>query len=530
MSALTATPQLTRLALRRDRIIIPVWVLAVAALALGTASSFAQLYPTVASRLPFARDVAANSGLVALTGQPFDLTSIGGLTAWRVAGLGALMTSIMSLLLVTRHTRAEEESNRLELVAAGAVGRRSPLTAGLLAALVADVAVAIVVTAGLIAQGLPAVGSLALGLAFAACGLVFASIAAVAAQLTESARAANGIASGLVGAAYLARAIGDGSGAHWVAWLSPIGWAQQVRAYAHERWWVLLLSMATSAALLAVAYRLSGPRDLGAGLLPARSGRPTGTRWLTSPTALAWRLQRGSLIGWTAGLLAVGLAGGAVAQSVASLVDSSPQLGDVLREWGGRQGVVDAYLASILGFGGIAAGAFAVQSVLRLSGEESGQRAEPLLATGVGRARWALSHLGVALAGPAVLMLAAGFGAGLLHGLRTGDVGGQLPRLIEAALVQVPAAWVFAGLALALFGLVPDWVALSWAAVAGAAFLLLLGPVLKFNHWIQDLSPFSHLPLLPGAPMSWPPIGWLMLITAALGGVGLVALRHRDIH
>ena len=270
---------------------IPLWLLAIVALVAATASSFTDLYPTVASRLLFAGSIEANSGLIALTGRPFDLSTIGGMTAWRVAGSGGLFAGIMSLLLVVRHTRAEEESNRLELLGSGVVGRYAPLTAGLLTALMANLALAVLVALSLIGMGQAAAGSIALGLGYAACGTVFGAAAAVSAQLTESARAANGITSALLGAAYLLRAVGDSAGPGWLSWLSPIGWAQQVRAFAGERWWVLVLALGVAGTLGALGYRLAGRRDLGEGVLPARPGPARGAGWLRSPFALAWRLQ-----------------------------------------------------------------------------------------------------------------------------------------------------------------------------------------------------------------------------------------------
>jgi polyether ionophore transport system permease protein len=525
----TGTGSLTRLNLRRARILIPVWVLVIAALVLGTASSFTELYPTRASRIPFAQSITANSGLIALTGRPFDLLSTGGLTAWRSGSLGAVLAAIMSLLLVTRHTRAEEESGRLELIAAGVVGRFAPLAAGVLTALIANLAVVVLVTAGLAAQGLPAAGGLALGLAVASAGVVFTAVSAVAAQLTKSGRPANGIGSALVGVAYLLRALGDATDAHWVSWLSPIGWAQQLRPFAGNRWVVLLLPAAALIAGLAAAFALNARRDLGAGLIPSRPGRPTASPWLGSSTGLAWRLQRGSLIGWSAGLFVVGLVGGALAQSVGDLTADNPQLADLLQQWGGSQGVADAYLATVLGMTGIISAAYAVQAVLRLPAEESSQRAEPLLATPVGRIPWALGHLGVALIGTALLDLTAGIGAGLAHGLQTHDLSGQFGRVLAAALVQIPAAWVFAGLTLLLFGLLPAWAAIGWAAVVAALVLLLLGPVLKLSHWVLDASPFAQLPALPGGSMDWAPVGWLLVLTLVLCAAGTAGLRHRDL-
>jgi len=57
-------------------------------------------------------------------------------------------------------------------------------------------------------------------------------LAAVAAQLAAGARAARGMAIGVLGAAYLLRAVGDAGGASgpgWLTWLSPLGWTELAR-------------------------------------------------------------------------------------------------------------------------------------------------------------------------------------------------------------------------------------------------------------------------------------------------------------
>ena len=180
---------LLRLALRRDRVMIPAWVLGLAAAVVLTASSYTSLYATEASRREVVTTLGRTPATLALYGRIYA-DSVGGLVAWRLGGIALALAGLMSILIVVRHTRAEEETGRAELVGAGAVGRYAPLAAALLAAAIADVALGSFVVLGLLATGLPLTGSLALGLVFAAVGLVFAGTAAVAAQVVETARGA----------------------------------------------------------------------------------------------------------------------------------------------------------------------------------------------------------------------------------------------------------------------------------------------------------------------------------------------------
>ncbi|MGH3416848.1 MAG: ABC transporter permease, partial [Actinocrinis sp.] len=132
---------LLRLASRRDRIMMPAWVYALIVTSASTAYSFRGLYPTAESRAHFATLIAQTSATIAIYGA-VPSTSLGGLTAWRVTVLLATLASIMSVLLVVRHTRAEEQTGRQELLGAASVGHRAPLMSALSVAMLADLGVA----------------------------------------------------------------------------------------------------------------------------------------------------------------------------------------------------------------------------------------------------------------------------------------------------------------------------------------------------------------------------------------------------
>jgi ABC-2 type transport system permease protein len=313
-------------------------------------------------------------------------------------------------------------------------------------------------------------------------------------------------------------------------WLSPIGWVTQVRAYTGDRWPVIALLVAAAAAVGAAAAFLAARRDLGAGLVPPRPGPAQAARSLRSPLALAWRLNRTGLIGWAAGALVYGGALGSIANNVGSFLGSSAHVKNVIARLGGQHGLTDAYLAAMMGIFGLIAAGYAVSVVLRLRSDETSQRAEPVLATGTRRLSWAAGYLTVAVLGSAAVLAAAGIGAGLSFGLRTGDAGTQVPRLLGAALAQWPAAFAVTAVAMLVFGLLPEYcVAGGWTALAVAALLVLLGPSLQLAQWIQDISPFTHVPKLPGGTVSAAPLAWLALIAVLLAAAGLAGLRRRDI-
>ncbi|MFB6673764.1 ABC transporter permease [Streptomyces sp. NPDC056390] len=526
---LAGTGTLLRLALRRDRVMIPVWVAVILMMVLSMPGSLKSVYSTAAERADLAQSMATNSSMRALYGPVFA-DSIGGLTAWRIGVYGGLFAAVMSLLIVVRHTRDEEESGRQELVSSAMVGRRAPLTAALLAALVANAATALLVAGGLASQG--GGGALALGLAIAATGMVFATMAAIVAQLTESARLAKGLTSAVLGLAFVLRAAGDsgtggspqasgsGGGSSVLTWLSPLGWLENTRAFADERWWVLLLFVAGVAAQGAAAYELAGRRDIGMSFLPSRPGPASGR--LGTAGALAWRLQRGSVFGWSAGFLVAGIAFGGMTQGAADLVGDNRKTRDIIERMGGQSGVTDAFLATMVGMLGMVAALYIVSSVLRLSGEETSQRAEPVLAAAVGRLRWAAGHLAIAFGGAALIMVLGGLGLGIGYGKNFGPVLG-------ACLTQLAAIWVIGGLAVLLFGVFPRAAVAAWA-VAGIALLIgWIGPAFELPQPVMNLSPFGHLPKLPGGEMAWTPVLTLLAIAVVFVAAGLTGLRRRDV-
>ena len=530
-AALAGTGALAKLAGRRDRIMLPVWVYVLTALVASTAYSFKKLYPTAAGREQFAASAGRNPALLSLYG-PLSGDSIGSLTAWRYGALAAAGAGLMSIFIVVRHTRADEETGRLELVDSAAVGRHAALAAAAAVSCAANAVLVVLIPAGLIALGLPAAGSAALAAAIACCGLVLTAVAAVTAQLAETARLARGIAIGVLGAAYLLRAVGDSAsstGPRWLTWLSPVGWAELIRSFGQIRWWTLALPLVTTVVLGVTAGVLAARRDYAAGAFAQRPGPAQAAAPLRSPLALAWRLQRGILIAWVSGALVYGAVVGAAAKGIGGLLGSS-EIRRIMLRLGGQAAVTDAYLAAIMSFGGLIAAGYAVSAVLRLRAEETAGRADPVLATGAGRISWGLSQLAIATGGTIAILAGMGLGTGLGFALRSGGRGGDVARLVGAGLAQVPAALVLAGIAAALLGLAPRAsVAGSWAALGAAVLMLLLGAPLRLSHWVLDISPFTHVPKLPGGTVGAPPLAWLTVIAAALAAAGLAGLRRRDI-
>jgi ABC-2 type transport system permease protein len=427
--------------------------------------------------------------------------------------------------MVGRLTRGEEEAGRLEVVRSLPVGIHANTLAAALTVAAMNLIVGGLTAAVLIAQGLPAAGSVTFGVSLILVGLFFGGVALLVAQVTESTRVVYGAAGAVLGTAYLLRAIGDiGDGT--VSWLSPIGVAQKARPFADERWWPLLLLVAVTVLLVVAATALAVRRDLGAGLVAARPGPPSAAPWLGHPLGLAFRLQRGSLLGWGAGVLVIGIAYGWIGPTIDTFIGQNKAIADMFSAGGGS--LTDSYFAASFRLMALIATGFAIGSAMRVRNEETSMRADLVLATPVSRWRFAASHLALACAGSVALLAVAGLATGLTYGLAGGGMH-DVPRLFVAALVYAPAMWIMVGLVIALDGLVPRLVGVTWAILVACVLEGFLGAVLGLPRWLSDLSPFERVPQLPAASLTLLPLVVMSAVAAGLTLIGLIGLRRRDI-
>lgn len=524
---LAGTRVLVRLELRRDRWLLSLWILAFAVMASSSASGVAGLFPDLASRIEAARTINGTASMVALFGRIYDPSSLGALalikyTAFMTAALAALM-----VFVTIRHTRAEEESGRLELLSGGRLGRNASLAAALMISFATSLLVGLLTAAGLAAGGLPAAGSLALGLGWAATGTAFSAVAGVTAQLTTSSRAATGLGMIVIAITYVLRAFGDLAepGPSFLSWLSPIGWNQQIRAYAGDQLWVLVLPLALCAVVVPAAFLLRARRDLGSGLREERPGAANGA--LNGVWGLAVRLQDRALAAWAVSFVVCGVAIGSLAGNVNQFL-TSPNAQDLMRKLGGAQALTDAFLAAEIAILGIIAAAYGLAAANHLRSEESTGHTEALLGTGTTRIRWATSHYCAAMSGVALLMLLGGLSTGIGAALAPHD-SNQVARITLAAMAQVPVAWVVTSIVLTVFGWAPRLTGALWGLLAAFVALGEFGVLWNAPRWLMGLSPFQHSPLLPVSSSGVVSLVALTAVAAAFALLGYLGWGRRDL-
>jgi ABC-2 type transport system permease protein len=492
-------------------------------------AGFKSAFPTVAARTAFARGFAGNDALRLFYGYPYDVSAVSGYTAWRVGGTLAIVAAAFGILAAVRATRAEEDAGRSEVVLAGTVGRATAYMAALAAIGAGTLILWLAEFAGFVLGRLPVGGSAYLALATVSVVPVFVGIGALASQLSPTRRMALSIGSASVGLFWLLRVISDTwpAGA-WLRWLTPLGWAEQMRPFTAPEPAVLLLFVAASVPLLWLASAMARKRDIGTGVLPARDTARPRLRLLSSPMAQALRMERSTLAVWMIGVTVFAVILGMISTSI-STAGISKNFQDRLAKLGtGSIVTPSGYLSFVFIIFILGVCLFVCGQVGAARQEEAEQRIETLLALPVGRTGWLGGRLAVAAAGAGVLSLLAGTVTWL--GTASQGVHISLPRLLEAGANCLPAAVLFLGIsALAYAALPRASTAISYGLVGTAFLWYLVGALLGLPRWVVELTPFQHIGLVPTEAFRPGSAAIMVAVGAGAALAGLFVFRRRDL-
>lgn len=485
-------------------------------------------FPTAADRAAFARNFGDEKAVRLFYGAPHDLLTTGGYVAWRVGGILSILAAAWGLMAAVAAMRGDEEAGRKELVLAGLVTRRGDAAAVLVGIGAASAVLWVALVGALVAARLPVGGSAYLGVTTLSPALVFAGVGALASQIVPTRRQALELGGAVLVVALALRVVADtASGAGGLRWLSPLGWVEEMRAFADPRPVVLLLPAVTAAALLAVAFALLVRRDIGAALLPGRDSAEADLRLLSSPTAHAFRSERTSLIAWSGGI-------GLFAVIVGLLADSfsSSKIPASLQEQLQKAGVSIVTPAGALGFYFLffvlVISLFACAQVAAARHEEAEGRLETLFALRVSRRAWLAGRIVLAAAGVAGLALLAALLAWAAAVSQGVDIA--LGRMLEAGLNCLPASLLFLGLGALAFAVLPRAAGTVTYALVAVAFLWeLVGALLGAPGWSLALSPFHEIGLVPAQPFEAGAAVVMLAIGAAAGAVAVAAFGRRDL-
>jgi ABC-2 type transport system permease protein len=518
--------------LHRDRLWLPLWILGCFSLA----TFFAPLLPDMAGgeqEIAILREAMANPAMIAICGVIYgDTYTYGVMYSQFMLVFSAVLVAAMNILFVVRHTRKDEEEGRLEMLVALPVGRSASLLATLKLSFCLNLLIALLAGSTLAAFGVEdmgVAGSLLFGAALGACGLVFAAVTALIAQVAASSRATTGIAFALLGALYLLRAAGDVSAdAELCALISPFGLIERCHLFVDNHLWPLFVLLVASLALLACAFVLNARRDSGAGLIAPRTGRAHASTLLRGPWSLAWRLVRGTVIAWALIVFILAASYGSVFGDMTLFYESNDLYRLIIGTMSDGESLMDPVISMLMLIMAVTSAVPVALVVFRLKSEEKRGRLEQFYSGAVSRTYTLAGYTLIALALAVVLQLLTALGMWSAAWYSMDDPI-SLELMLKTALNYLPAVLFIAGLAAFLVGVLPQATSFVWFLLVYTFFAVYLGSLIDLPEWLIRFTPFSALPRYPIE--SFEPAAALTLCAAtlALTAIGLIAYRKRDL-
>jgi polyether ionophore transport system permease protein len=492
--------------------------------------SYRTAYPDGVSPVQF-EVFEDNPAVRMMNGVPHALDTAGGFTVWDGGWMMQIIVAVWAILVTSRLLRGEEDLDRADLVLAGPV-RAPAVTAVAVAVVVAEgIGIGLAAALAMVAMEQAWWGSALFGVGVAGVGATFAALTAVVSQLVEVRRRVVGVGVGLLGLASVLRMVGNSADSRdWVLWTTPMGWIDQLRPFGGTEAKAVVPMIAVPVVLGLLAVRLRAVRDTGGALLAPESAGRSHLHLLSSPLAFAWRSTWGSLAAWAAGVAAIAAIMGALVSTMIDWIAEDEGYQQLISSLG-----LDAAL-SVEGFTAVMAFMFGLAVALQVAwrvgaarSEEEAGRLEAVLARPVGRLRWLGGHVLLAAAGAVFLTFVAG-AAIWAGGRAAGSTVLGLGDSVAANLNTLPVVALVGGLAVAAYGVLPRLTVPVPVTAAVAAFVLyLVGPALQWPSWILDLSPFTHLALVPAEP--WAVVAGVLMtaIGVALAAAGALAFRIRDV-
>lgn len=526
----SGTVSLSRFILRQDRVRMPVWIISFVFATVVIAAAFTGLYENAQERQAIAATME-NPAMTAMVGPGYGIANytMGAMMAHQLLLMTAVVVGLMSVLLVIRHTRIEEEEGRTEMVQSLPVGRLSNVTATLIILFLVNAVLALIIGISLYALNIDSMdleGSFLYGAALGATGMIFASITAVFAQLSHNARSALGMSIGFLLLAYIARAIGDVANES-LAWLSPLGWIVRSEVYVNNIWWPVLMTIAVAIVLGALALYLNSIRDLGAGFFTAKAGRSHASPLLQGPLGLGFRLQRTGFIAWAIAIFVLGASYGSVMGEMESFfadVDLIQELLVPVEDFS----LVEQFIPLLMSVMAIIATIPILLAVLKVRGEEKNDRLEQVLSRAVSKNRLLGSYVMISLFGSFVMISLAGLGLGIVADAVM-EEGFDVGMAYQAALAYLPAAWAMIGVTVLLIGWVPKFTGWIWLYLSFSFVVTYLGSLFQFPDWVGNLTPFGYVSGIPIEQFDLLQAAVLTLIAVILIILGFVGFNRRDI-
>ena len=536
------TGRLVRFMLRRERIISAIWIIVIVLFCAALAPAMDGMFSEPGARQQFAESFD-NPVMIAMMGPVYGLDnySAGAMYAGMMLLWTIIAVAVMNIFLVARHTRADEEQGRVEVIRSLPTGRLAVVNAAMITAVIVNAVLAVLLGVALAATGVESMGFAACmlyGLIVGAAGLVFAAVAAIFAQLSSNRSGATGLSFLVLCLFYVIRAAGDMQGGDLVACISPLGLVQRPQVFIENYIWPVIVLLVEVVVFSAVAYALNSIRDMDQGFIHARPGRREAPGNLLSPFGLAFRLLRNMLIIWIVVMFMLSASYGSVIADIPRFVGDSPEYLQVIgipaaivETMSGAekaQIIVDYFGIFVITMMSLICIVPVLNISMKIRAEEREGRTEQIYALPVRRAKYLTGYVIIAFA--ASILIQFFTAAGLYAATATlENPPFELGGLLQAFMVYLPAIWVMIGVAVLLVGLFPRATGVAWGFFGFVFLVSFLGGMPDLiPEPLQKISPIKHIPQLPLEEVTAAPLIILTVIAVVLTAAGFVFYKRRD--
>lgn len=476
------------------------------------------------------RALSENPAIRILSGPPVALDDPGGFTVWRTGPPLSVLASLWIVLAATRISRGEEDGRRWDLLLAGRL-RMADVVVRCLAALVGSAAlIGVAVATGLLAARTEPTGAVIHAAGITGVALTFATAALLAAQVMPTRSGATGLAVAALGVSVLLRMIADGS--HqlaWLAWATPFGLTVRAAPYADNRIAPLIVLSAFPVALGAAALLVASHRDLGDGIVAARTSRRPRTRLLQSIFGFALHRTGRITLWWATGIATYFLLVGTTLDWLLELFQTNKRFAELAAAAGlGGHKLVNVIAAALFSVLAVLTGLYSATRLTAMVTDEEGGRWTLLFAQPISRARLMSAEIVTTAGGVLVLHFSAA--VAMWSGAKITGAPLQLTDSLAGALNSVPVALLALGTAAVGVGWLPSaTLAIGALPVVGGFLVKLAVQATKAPGWVVNVSPLSHLAPVPDTPPNWVATTIFLLIAAVLTGAGVYGYAQRDL-
>ena len=518
-----------QLILKREKISSPVWLLSLVLFAAGLASAMQEVLGTTAAELYVFAVAFDNPAMVAMMGALPSVMNYGSVFSFMLLIWTAMTVAVMNIMFVIKHTRADEELGRYEVLRSLPIGRMSTLNATMLGAIGLNAVLAVLTGLGIFVAGDSSMTlwpSMLWGLYLGVTGYAFAAIAALFAQLSQNSRGAKAYAFAALGVFYLLRAIGD-MGTPVLSLINPLGVFSWADLFVSNHVWPLLISLGMGIATHLLAFRLSAVRDIDQGFIPAKKGRDQGK--IKTPLALALALQKTSIIWWVVTVFVFAASYASIFGDIDSFIEGNELYAQLVM-------IADGFTPTQL-FAGMVLNMLAVftaipviQFVFKAQSEEKHGRSELIFATPVKRTTYLAGYFGIAWVSTVIFQVVTVLGMYVTAVGLGPEIAEQLPlgELFVAGLVYLPGLWVLLGLATCLLGFAPKLTGLTWIMLVFTFLMVMFGRLFNLPTFVENLSPMANIPQVPVESINWGTLGLLTAVAVGLSVAGFVGYARRE--